>query len=72
MKWYPMLSSIGRASLIIFIGLMVEISFSMMNNIIGLRSGRTEIDTYSAIINIKYQLKSAGVTASSNFHRKTF
>ena len=33
-------------------------------------SGRTEIDTYSAVMTVKYQLKSAGVTASSKFHRK--
>ena len=34
------------------------------------RSGRTEIHTYSATMTVKYQLKSAGVTASSKFHRK--
>ena len=49
---------------------MVESSFSMMNGIIDPRSGRTEIDTYSAIMTVKYQLKSAGVTASSKFYRK--
>ena len=51
---------------------VVESSFSMMNNIVDLRSGRTEIDTYSAIMSVKNQLKSAGVTASSKFHRKIF
>ena len=34
------------------------------------RSGRTEIDTYSVIMTVKYQLKSAGVTVSIKFHRK--
>ena len=51
---------------------MVESSFSMMNDIVDLCSGRTEIDTYSAIMSVKNQLKSAGVTASSKFHRKVF
>ena len=49
---------------------MVENSFSMMNDIIDSQSGRTEIDTYSVIMTVKYQLKSAGVTASSKFYRK--
>ena len=52
-----MLSSIVKASCI-FTRPMVQ------------SSGRTEIDTYSAIMTVKYQLKSAGVTASSKFHRK--
>ena len=49
---------------------MVESSFSMMNDIIDLWSGRTEIGTYSAIMIVKYQLKPAGVTASSKFYSK--
>ena len=69
-KWRPMLSSIVKTSLSIFTELMVESSFSMMNDIIVSRYGRTEIDTYSAIMTVKYQLKSAEVTASSKFHRK--
>ena len=49
---------------------MVEISFSMMNGIIDSWSGITEINTHSAIMTVKNQLKSAGVTASSKFYRK--
>ena len=64
-KRYPILSSVVKASLSIFTG-----SFSMMNGITDSRSGRTEIDTYSAIMTVKYQLKSAEVTASSKFYRK--
>ena len=41
-----------------------------MNDFIDSRSVRTEVDTYSAIMTVKYQLKSAGVTASSKFYRK--
>ena len=61
-----------KASLCFFTMPVVESSFSMMNNIVDLRSGRTEIDTYSAIMSVKNQLKSAGVTASSEFHGKIF
>ena len=67
-KHYPILSSAVKPSLSIFTGLMVESSFSMMNDIIDSRSGRTEIN--SAIVTVKYQLKSAGVTAWSKFCRK--
>ena len=49
---------------------MAESSFSMMNDIIDSQSGRTEIDTYSAIMSVKYQLKLAGVTVLSKFYRK--
>ena len=69
-KCYPILGSVLKASLSIFTGPMVENSFSMMNDIIDSQSGRTEIDTYSVIMTVKYQLKSAGVTASSKFYRK--
>ena len=69
-KRYPILSSVVKASLSIFTGPMVESSFSMMNDIIDSQSGRTEIDTYSAILSVKYQLKLAGVTALSKFYRK--
>ena len=65
-----MLSSIVRASLSVFAQPMVENLFSVMNSIIDLHSDRAEIDTYSAIMTVKYQLKSAGVTASGKFHRK--
>ena len=60
-----MLSSIVKASLCVFTRPMVEISFSMMNDIVDLCSGRTEIDTYSALMSVKYQLKSAGDTSSA-------
>ena len=69
-KRYPILSSLVKASLSIFAGPKVERSFSMMNDIIDSRSGRTEIDTYSVIMTVKYQLKSAGVTVLIKFHRK--
>ena len=69
-KRCPILSSVVKVSLSIITGPMVENSFSMMNDIIDSQSGRTEIDTYSVIMTVKYQLKSAGVTASSKFYRK--
>ena len=69
-KRYPILRSVVKASLSIFTGPMAESSFSMMNDIIDSQSGRTEIDTYSAIMSVKYQLKLAGVTVLSKFYRK--
>ena len=65
-----MLSSIVKASPSVFTRPMVESLFSMTTDIIDLHSARTEIDTYSAIMTVKYQLKSAGMIASSKFHRK--
>ena len=62
-KRYTILSSVVEASLSIFTDPILESSFSMMNDIIDSRSGRTEIDTYSAIMTVKCQMKSAGVTA---------
>ena len=59
-----------RASLSIFAQPMVQSLFSIMNSIVDSHSDRTEIDTYSAIVTVKYQLNSAGVTASGKFHRK--
>ena len=64
-KRYPILSSLVKASLSIFTGPIVESSFSMMNDTIDLQSGKTELAAYSAIMTVKYQLKSAGVTALS-------
>ena len=59
-----------RASLSIFAQPMVQSLFSIMNSIVDSHSDRTEIDTCSAIVTVKYQLNSAGVTASGKFHRK--
>ena len=59
---YPILSRLVYASLSIFTGPMVESSFSMMNDIIDSRSGRMDIDTYSAIMTTKYNLQSSGKT----------
>ena len=67
---YPILSRLVHASLSIFTGPMVESSFSMMNDIIDSRSGRMDIDTYSAIMTTKYNLKSSGKTSTQKFARK--
>ena len=47
---YPVLSSLVRLCLSIFMGPMVECSFSMMNDIIDSWSGCMEIEAYSAIM----------------------
>ena len=56
---YSVLSTLVRPCVSIFTGPMVECSFSMMNDIIDSRSGRMEIETYSAIMTKKYSLKSS-------------
>ena len=45
-------------------------SFNVMNDIIGSRSGRLDIKTYSAIQSIKYSLRAAGKTSIETFTRK--
>ena len=65
---YPVLSSLVRPCLSIFTGPMVERSFSMMNDIDS-RSGYMESETYSAIMTIKYSLKSSK-SAVLKFNRK--
>ena len=49
-KRYPVLSSLVCPCLSIFMGPMVECSFSIMNDIIDSRSGHMQIDTYSVIV----------------------
>ena len=66
---YPVLSSLVHPCLSIFTGPMVECSFSMMNDIIDSRSGRMEIEAYSAIMTTKYSLKSSK-SAALKFNRK--
>ena len=41
-----------------------------MNDIIDSRSGRMEIDTYSAIVTTKYNIKSTGKSAAIKYTRK--
>ena len=56
---YSVLSTLVRPCVSIFTGPMVECSLSMMNDIIDSRSGRMEIEKYSAIMTKKYSLKSS-------------
>ena len=69
-KRYPVLSSLVCPCLSIFTGPMVECSFSIMNDIIDSRSGCMEIDTYSAIVTTKYNIKSTGKSAAIKYNRK--
>ena len=48
-------------------GPMVECSFSVMNDIDS-RSGLMEIDTYSAIVTIEYNIKSTGKSAAIKYN----
>ena len=49
--------SLVRPCLSIFMGQMVECSFSVMNDIIESTSGRMKIETYSTIMTTKHRLK---------------
>ena len=66
---YPVLSTLVHPCVSIFMGPMVECSFSMMNNIIDSRSGCMEIETYSTIMTKKYSLKSSK-SAALKFNQK--
>jgi len=67
---YPALSKLVLAVLTCFHGPQVESSFNTMNDVIDERSGRTEIETYSAIQSVKYAMRAKGKTASQLFYRK--
>ena len=66
----PVLSSLVRPCPSIFTGSMIECSFSMTNDIIDSRSRRMEIDTYSAIVTAKFNVKSSKKSAAVKYGRK--
>ena len=63
---YPVLSQVVKACLAIFSGPHVESSRSLMSNIIDKRSNRMNIDTYNAMMTIKYSLQAK---SSSEIYR---
>ena len=67
---YPSLSSVVKACLSICTGPQVEQSFSLMNNIITRTSNRLDVQTYAAVMAIKYDLKAKGKTALQLYHRE--
>lgn len=69
---YTSLSKMVKAILSLFHGPIVEGSFSMMSDIIDKRSGRMQIDTYSAIQTVRYKLLSEKKSAVEFFHKKDF
>ena len=64
---YPVLFQVVKACLSIFSGPHVESSFSLMSNIIDKRSNRMNIDTYNAMMTVKYSLQSK---SSSEIYRR--
>ena len=64
---YPVLSQVVKACLSDFSVPHVEFSFSLMSNILDKRSNRMNIDTYNAMMTIKYSLQSK---ASSEIYRR--
>ena len=71
---YPTICKVSLALLSIFHGPRVESSFSMMGNILDKQSGRMNVDTYSAIQTVKYNVldnpaSKNGVKSISSFKR---
>lgn len=71
-KKYPCLSKMVRALLPCFHGTPVESSFNIMNDIIDDKSGRIKVETYNAILNIKYGLKASRNSAIQYFGKKDY
>ena len=67
---YPVLAKLVKACLSIFTGPRVEHSFSLMNDIINKKSNRMNIDTFSAIQTLKYDLKSKETTTLKLYRRE--
>lgn len=69
MEKYPALCAVVSAALSIFHGPMVESSFSAMNDIIDVKSNRTEMLTYGAVQTTRYAIKTTGKSAIELFCR---
>ena len=67
---YPALCKIVVGALSIFHGPRVESSFNVMGDVIGVKAGRMNIETYRAIQTVKYALKARKTSALKIFRRK--
>ena len=68
-KKYPKLILVVKACLSIFTGPQIEQAFSQMNQIITPTSNRLDVQTYSAMISIRFHLKAKKMTSLTWFHR---
>ena len=66
---YPHLSKVIKACLSIFMGPMMEHSFSTMNNVIDKKTNRNNVETVNAIQTVKYDLKAKNETTISCYCR---
>lgn len=69
-KRYPVLCKIAMGVLSIFHGPRVESTFNVMGDVIGIKSGRMNVETYSSIQSVKNVLKARKTTALKMFKRK--
>ena len=69
---FQCLSKIVLAILTCFHGPQVESAFSVMGEVIDVKSSRTNIKTYSAIQSIKYKLKAEGKSATEFFRKADY
>lgn len=65
---YPSLSKVSKAALFVFTGPQMEVSFRMMNDIIGKHSRRMDVATCGAIMNVKYSLITNGKSSFQWYH----
>lgn len=72
MPKYSGLSKMVKAILSCFHGPQVESSFSMMSEIVDKKSGKMEIQTFSAIQTVKYRLLSEKKTSVDFFKKKDY
>lgn len=72
MPKYSSLSKIVKAVLSCFHGPQIEGTFSMMGDIIDKKSGRMQIQTYSAIQTVKHKLLAEKKSAVDYFNKKDF
>jgi len=66
---YPLLSRMVKALLSCFHGPQVESAFNLMGDVLDVRSHRLNMETYSAVMGVKYNLRSSGKTAVEYYSR---
>ena len=72
MNKFPLLCNVIKACLSIFTGPMIEQSFSGMNNIISKKTNRLNVETFSAIQTVKYDLKAKQQDSFLRYRRMNF
>lgn len=67
---YPALCKVAMGAFSIFHGPLVESSFNVMGDVIGVKSASMNIETYSSVQTIKYGFRARKTTALKMFRRR--